>query len=137
MPKRYSGKFSKRGTSDLIKENYNCAVFCCFYENFHVPSPSPGMTLRLQICNKCLSDQRYRIFFPGKVYFWTRFGKNRVSEWKLCFFFSGPVFFFRVLNLSEWVGCKLFQEKKNKVKKKHTWGKSGLVGEKIKFKPQT
>jgi len=43
--------------------------------------------------------------------------EKRVSEWKCCFFFSGAVFFFRPLILSEWVQCKLFlRKKKNKLK---------------------
>ena len=38
--------------------------------------------------------------------------KNRVSEWKCCIFFSSAVFFFRLLNLREWVDFKLFLGKK-------------------------
>ena len=48
--------------------------------------------------------------------------KNRVSEWKCCIFFSSAVFFFRLLNLSEWVDFKLFLGKKNT---QNFWEKNG------------
>ena len=65
--------------------------------------------------------QRYRIFlFPRKSLFLPTFGPKS-SEWvKKLFFFSCLFFFSRVLRLSEWVACKLFQEKKTTSKKKQS-----------------
>ena len=51
-------------------------------------------------------------YFPGIVCFLHILGKNRLSEWKMCFFFSTAFFFSGLPKLSEWVGCKLFLEKK-------------------------
>ena len=52
------------------------------------------------------------LLFPRRSLTFTIFCQIRVSEWKCCFFFSGAIFFFRLLRLSEWVTCKLFLGKK-------------------------
>ena len=60
--------------------------------------------------------QRYRIFlFPWKSSFLTTF-RQKSSEWVKMVFFFPALFFFRPLKMSEWVKCKLFQEKKNNKK---------------------
>ena len=61
-------------------------------------------------------------YFPGIVYFFGFFGKNRVSEWKTRFFFRGPEK--KTAFSNEWVSeIKLFQGKikkqKNERKKKN------------------
>ena len=49
------------------------------------------------------SKVQYFFISPEKLYFFILLGKNRMSEWKLLYFFFPLLYFFFSGNLNEWV----------------------------------